>query len=304
MSGRAEVAVVIGNYQGAAVLADCLESASTQTLAPLEVIVVDGGSTDESVSVARRHGARVIETENRGLGHLYNLGASVTLADYVFVANNDVALAPTCLDRLAEALDADDSRFAADPTQLDWSGERVIHARTLMRRGPLLRTPVPGLLLDPLAPASSVVTTVSANAGAMLLRRRMLLELSGFDESFFMDFEDLDLCWRAWMRGWPSVYVPTATVRHKVGVATRAAPGVSRLASSHENILRFALKCLPASVAARAVAGELARLPVHRAALRRALPRVARDLPRLLRQRRALRPSRDLFDRLLALGSS
>jgi hypothetical protein len=97
--------------------------------------------------------------------------------------------------------------------------------------------------------------------------------------------------------------VPTATVRHKVGVATNAAPGGARLASSHENILRFALKCLPASVAARAVAGELARLPVHRAALRRALPRVARDVPRLLRQRRALRPSRDLFDQLLELGS-
>src|SRR6266545_3465941 len=302
MSGRAELAVVIGNYQGATVLADCLESASIQTHAPLEVIVVDGGSTDESVAVARRHGARVIETENRGLGHLYNLGAAITLADYVFVANNDVALAPTCLDRLAEALDADASRFAADPTQLDWSGERVIHARTLMRRGPLLRTPVPGLLLDPLSPADSVVTTVSANAGAMLLRRRMLLELSGFDESFFMDFEDLDLCWRAWMRGWPSVYVPTATVRHKVGVATKAAPGVSRLASSHENILRFALKCLPAPVAARVVLGELARIPVHRAPLRRALPRVARDLPLLLRQRRALQPSRDIYERLLALG--
>ena len=51
----------------------------------------------------------------------------------------------------------------------------------------------------------------------MLVRRERLLELGGFDETFFMDFEDLDLCWRAWLRGWASVYVPDAVVRHRVG---------------------------------------------------------------------------------------
>ena len=47
-----------------------------------------------------------------------------------------------------------------------------------------------------------------ANGAAMLVRRDALLELGGFDETFFMELEDIDLCWRAWLRGWPSVYVP------------------------------------------------------------------------------------------------
>ena len=57
----------------------------------------------------------------------------------------------------------------------------------------------------------------------MLVRRERLLELGGFDETFFMEFEDLDLCWRAWLRGHGSVYVPDAWLRHRVGGATTEA---------------------------------------------------------------------------------
>ena len=42
---------------------------------------------------------------------------------------------------------------------------------------------------------------MSAHGAAMLVRRELLLELGGFDETFFMEWEDLDLCWRAWLRG-------------------------------------------------------------------------------------------------------
>ena len=65
--------------------------------------------------------------------------------------------------------------------------------------------------------------TVTANGACMLVRASMLLELGGFDETFFMDFEDIDLCWRAWLRGWESVYVPDAWVRHRVGAVTTTA---------------------------------------------------------------------------------
>ena len=62
-----------------------------------------------------------------------------------------------------------------------------------------------------------------------------------------MEWEDLDLCWRAWARGWASVYVPEARLRHRVGAVTTASVSARRLASSHHNLVRFALKCLPAA---------------------------------------------------------
>jgi GT2 family glycosyltransferase len=291
----AEIVVVVGNHQGERVLRECLESLAAQTRAPQEVIVVDGASTDRSVDLAEELHARVVRTENRGLGHLYNLGAHTARADYVLLSNNDVAYEPECLAELGAALDADETRFAADPTQLDWSTGDVIHARTTLTRGRLWREYLPGLHLDDAVSADSIVPTVSAHGAAMLVRRQRLVELGGFDESFFMEWEDLDLCWRAWLRGWPSVYVPQARLRHRVGAVTTQAVRGKRSASSHHNLLRFALKCLPPGAAARVVAGELLRLPRHPRAIADAFVAVARELPEILRARRRLRPREDLL---------
>src|SRR5262245_50576176 len=117
----AEIAVVVGNHQGEHLLRDCLESVRSQTRPPNGVVVVDGGSTDRSVEVAEELGASVLRADNRGLGFLYNLGARMVEAEYVLLSNNDVAYEPDCLALLADALDADPERFAADPTQLDWA---------------------------------------------------------------------------------------------------------------------------------------------------------------------------------------
>jgi GT2 family glycosyltransferase len=134
----------------------------------------------------------------------------------------------------------------------------------------------------------------------MLVRREMLLELGCFDESFFMEWEDLDLCWRAWSRGWASVYVPDARLRHRVGGVTTQDVRARRSASSHHNLMRFALKCLPASAAARVVAGELLRLPKHPRAISPALVRIAHEAPAIARARSDLRPRRELLEWMLA----
>jgi GT2 family glycosyltransferase len=296
-----EIAVVVGNHQGEHLLRDCLESLASQTRPPREILVVDGASTDRSQEIAEELGARFLPTANHGLGFLYNLGAQSTSCDYVLCSNNDVAYESGCLELLAAALDADTQRFATDPTQLDWPGTEVIHARTRLRRGRFLREYLPGLHLDYVTSADAIVPTVSAHGAAMLVRRSQLLELGGFDESFFMDWEDVDLCWRAWLRGWPSVYVPQARLRHRVGAATGKATGSRRRASSHHNLVRFALKCLPRAEVARVIAGELLYLPRHPRSTSSGLFGVLRELSDILRLRRSLRPSARVFDELLAL---
>jgi GT2 family glycosyltransferase len=295
-----EVAVVIGNYRGEHLLADCIASLERQSLAPREVLVVDGASPDRSVAVAEALGARVLQRENRGLGYLYNEGARATTAELVILLNNDVALDARCLELLAAALAADSRLFAADPRQVDWEGRRDVKARTTLARGRLLREYIPSLHLDDNVPSSTPVATVSAHGAAMLVRRDLLLELGGFDESFFLEWEDLDLCWRAWLRGHGSVYVPDAWLRHRVGGATDAGDLRGRLSSSHHNLIRFALKCLPPNQAGRVLAGELLRLPAHPRLIAPALLHVARELPQIAYQRRQARPSQKHLDWLLA----
>ncbi len=289
------VSVVIGNFQGESVLPACLESLERQTVLPLEVVVADASSTDASRAVAEERGAHVVELSNIGLGHLYNRGLEATTGEYVLLSNNDVAYDERCIELLRHALDADSSLFAADPRQLAWEDDRLVHGRTTLRRGSLFHELLPGLQLDLAARSDRVVPTVAANGGAMLVRRSMFVDLGGFDETFFMDLEDLDLCWRAWLRGWGSVYVPDAWLRHRVGATTGGRIRPRRLASSHHNLVRFALKCLPAREAFTVVAGELLRLPRHPVAIGRGLAQLAREVPQIVAERRSVRPTRTLL---------
>jgi GT2 family glycosyltransferase len=287
-----DVAVIVGNYEGEAVLGDCLASLEAQTLRPTEVIVVDADSSDGSAAVAATYRAAFLRRENRGLGHLYNEGARASEAPYLMLLNNDVALDARCLERLHAELSRNERRFAADPRQLDWAGGRIVHARAVLTGGPLLRQPLPGFRLDLCVHSDTVVPTVSANGGAMLVRRDRMLALGGFDETMFMDFEDIDLCWRAWLRGWESVYVPDAVVRHRVGAVTSPGRIMSRrLRSSHHNLLRFALKCFPARHAALVVAGELLRLPRHPRLIVPALARIVAESREIMRARRLAAPT-------------
>jgi GT2 family glycosyltransferase len=263
------------------------------------VIVVDASSAAGSIGVAEKYHARVLEQPNRGLGFLYNRGAAAANSSFVLFLNNDVALEHDCIEELASALTDDPSRFAADARQLDWDGKRTIHARTTLTRGRLVREFLPGLHLDPVAPSEGTVATVCANGAAMLVRRDLFNELGGFDETFFMEWEDLDLCWRGWLRGWPTVYVPSAALRHRVGAATGKDMSARRQASSHHNILRFALKCLPVGAAARVFAGELLRWPRYPRAIGRALAAVVAEGTQIFRLRKTIRPSKTLFEAML-----
>ena len=295
-----EVTAVIGSYAGAPHLRECLRSLHAQTRPPAEVIVVDASSGDGTVEIATELGARALVVPNRGLGFLYNRGAEAASSRYLLLSNVDVSYDAGCVELLADALDADENRFSADARQLDWAGAQLVHGRTTLQRGPLLREYFPGLILDHRVSADAVTPTVSANGAAMLVRRDRLLELGGFDETFFLDWEDLDLCWRAWLRGWPTVYVPDAWLRHRVGAVTSPEMAPRRLASSHHNLMRFALKALPPAAAARVVAGELLRWPRYPAAIGRALARITIELPEIVRLRRAIGSSRRVFDAMLA----
>lgn len=294
------VTAVIGNYNGEQVLHDCIVSLAEQSPPPHSILVVDGASTDRSAAVAGELGVQFLSGRNDGLGRLYNRGVHEATTEYVFLANNDIALLPGCLEALSTCLDTHPDAFAADARQLDWSGSSTIHAKTTLTRGALVREYLPGLHLDHNVSSSVVSPTVSANGAAMMVRRSMFEELGGFDETFFMEWEDLDLCWRGWERGWSTLYVPDAVVRHRVGAVTSAQIRPRRSASSHHNLMRFALKCLPAAPAARVLLGELLRAPVHPRAILTGAAAVVSESAEIRRFRLANPPSRSLFTSVLA----
>lgn len=309
MSGRPTVTAMVLNWNGAHLLPDCLSTLAAQDRPELEILVVDNGSVDDSREVTAHYPARFVALgANLGLSAGYNRAVPDAKGEFLFFVNNDMRFLPDCVGRLAGALAADDTLFAVDPTQLSWDGDRVIHGRTRLVQGTWRTTMVPPWAVEFTAPAPRPVEVPWGCAGSLLVRRDRFETLGGFDPTFFIDFEDTDLCWRAWRRGWRTLYVPDARLHHKVGMSgdqyqhliRGAVPGqvpkmwFRRRVSYHANLVRFAFKCLPPPVSARLVGHLLTRVGWHVArrnvklalAITRALVVNARRWPDTLVRRR------------------
>jgi len=287
VSDRPLVTAMVLNWNGAHLLPDCLGTLAEQDWPALEILVVDNGSLDDSRSVCGGYPARFLPLgENLGFSRAYNRAVGEAKGEHLFIVNNDMRFLPDCLSRLARVLAADPTLFAVDPTQLSWDGTRVIHGRTSLRRGTFHSTVIPPFAVEYTAAADGHVEVPWGCAGSLLVRRDRFDALGGFDPTFFIDFEDTDLCWRAWRRGWRTVYVPEAVLHHKVGMSgdeyqhliRGVVPGqvpklwFKRRVSYHTNLVRFAWKCLPWSTATRLVAHLLARAAWH---VRQRNPKIA-----------------------------
>jgi N-acetylglucosaminyl-diphospho-decaprenol L-rhamnosyltransferase len=248
-SSPAELAVVVVNHDAGDCLAAFLATVRSEGVG--EVVVVDNASSDGSSDGLDDDGAvRVIRTgANLGYGSGANRGVAVTEAEFVVVANPDIVVHPGALAALTAAFAADPTLAIAGPRIMDSDGARYPSAR----RFPSATTAVGHALLGMVAPGNrysrhyrmtdldpSAPAVVDWVSGAFfMVRRRAFVELDGFDESYFMYLEDVDLCWRAHRAGWAVAYVPGAVVTHEQGLSTGRRP-YSMLLAHHRSAFHFA----------------------------------------------------------------
>jgi GT2 family glycosyltransferase len=320
------VTVVIPNYNGAHLLPDCLRSLREQAPEAPEIVVVDNSSIDESEAVAKEWGARWLPLgANRGLATACNAGARDTRTPFLFFANSDMRFAADCLEILVETLqDAGETAFSADPLQYDWEGDRIIHYRTVLRAPATLRERLAeGVFQQPplvrsYTPAHEVCEIPWGCGGSLMVRSELFHAIGGFDGSFFLDFEDVDLCWRAAMRGWSHWFAPHSRLWHRWGASNdaplRAArPDLARrlppterarLVSQAHNHVRFALKVLEPEHARDVVLAKLLAAASYVSRGRRARGiALAQGVFRALRAWPAIREERAQLCRLTRVSS-
>lgn len=252
MRERPLVSAVMVNWNGAEHLRLALPSLTRQSYSPFEILVIDNGSTDHSKNVAAESDVTWIGLpRNIGLAPACNEGARRAQGEYIVFLNNDMRFAPDFIERLVAVFDADETVFATDARQLDWDGTKDVHLATRVRRRSLISSYVqPGLL--PLidieqVPAVGPVMVAQACAAAMAVRKSMFDALEGFDERLPISWEDTEICWRAWLKGWSCVFVPDAVCWHRVGasVADSPAGAAARFRGTVGGRLLFACKHLP-----------------------------------------------------------
>src|SRR5262245_2313662 len=101
---RPQVSVVIACFNHARFLAEAIESALAQTYSPIEIVVVDDGSEDDSALVARRYPVRLIQQSNQGLAAAGNAGVRVSRGTFVMRLDADDRLQPTYVEETLQPL--------------------------------------------------------------------------------------------------------------------------------------------------------------------------------------------------------
>src|ERR1700730_7365606 len=221
MAEKPRVSVIIVNWNGAEHLRVCLPSLVSQSFKSLEIIVVDNHSSDGSVGVARSHGVRGLHLErNIGLAPALNRGAAIAKGDLLLFVNNDMRFDPAFVAALVEPLERDEEIFATDGMQFNWDGTVRRHMATRLtnispRRDSSTEL-VPGLYFYP-QDKTEKSSVFMASADGIISRKSFFEKLGGFDDRLPFGYEDVDICWRAWMHGWKTLYVPTAICLHRVG---------------------------------------------------------------------------------------
>lgn len=243
-----KTSVIVLNFNGEQVLDTCLASLADQTRPANEIVVADNGSSDASQEIARRYAIRWVPLgRNHGFARGNNLAVRHADGDLVIFVNNDMRFDSRFVERLISPFEPDCDLFATDARQLNWAGTRQLHGATRLAVGV---RPQRGAFVPPLRLIQREVerptAAVQACAANMAVRRSKFEELGGFDERYAAGWEDSDICWRAWLHGWPTYFVPDAVCYHHVGVASNSTEGRPiRFSGALKGRLVFAAKHLP-----------------------------------------------------------
>ncbi len=234
------VSAILVNYNAGRELELALQSIAGELAGDSwEALVIDNASTDGSTDVVSRFApqARLLQNvENVGFARGVNQGLAASTGPIVLIMNPDCRLTEGACSALRVELETSPACAIVGPRILDPDGSEQGNARGdpdmftgLFGRNSALRRVLPDLAVS----RRNVVSDAAIESGraslvvdwlsgaCMLARRDVLLLVGGFDERYFLYWEDADLCRRLRRHGYQVRYVPGATAIHRVGHSSR-----------------------------------------------------------------------------------
>jgi hypothetical protein len=200
-----------------------------------EIIVVDNAGTDGTVEAVKKNFSEVtiIENkENRGFSAANNQAIRIAKGQYLFLLNPDTLVHPGSLDTMIQFLDNHPGAGACGPNLGDEDGtahnsvgyvptfRSLLYRKTFFKslgifRGHYRKLQADNFNYDRQADVEQL------SGAALMVRRSVMNEIGLMDESFFLYYEDVDLCLRIRKARWKIVYVPDALITHAGGKSTQ-----------------------------------------------------------------------------------
>ena len=241
----AKTTVVIPNYNGIKYIDGCLRSLYKGSVQP-EIILVDNGSTDGSLSLVKEKYplVKVIEfAENTGFSKAVNAGIRMARTEYVLLLNNDTVSGQEMTACLEKAMDDDPGIFSAgakminlhDRNKLDGAGDFYCALGWAYARGKD----------KPVDSYDKEDRIFSACAGAAIYRRGLFDKIGYFDENHFAYLEDIDIGYRANIYGYPNKYAPEAQVFHAGSAVSGSRHNEFKVKLSARNRIYLIYKNMP-----------------------------------------------------------
>jgi GT2 family glycosyltransferase len=320
----ARVSVIVVTWNRRELMAECLQSLTNQTLPPVEVVVVDNGSTDGTVEMVEAWAGLPIRlirnTENQGFCAANNQGFAVAQGEFFALLNNDAVADPRWLEELAAA-------FADHTPRVGMAASKILvysQRDKIDKAGHLIywdgQNRGRGTGETDAGQYDRIEEVLWPDGCAAMYRREMIAEIGGFDEEFFAYADDAELGLRARLAGWTCLYMPAARVFHHRG-STLGVYSSPRIELIERNRILLVWKLFPWSlvwlngwfyllrvsagvIAAARGRGEAGKAPPGMAsklrlgmALIRGGLRSIPLLPSMLRKRSLFRPLRRLSNR-------
>lgn len=220
------VAIVILNWNGNSLLQTFLPSVLATNYEACKVVVIDNGSTDQSVAFLRATYPQielVCLANNLGFAQGYNQGIQQIQADYFLLLNSDVEVSPSFLQPMVSLLEQDTSIAACQPKILSYDNRNEFEYAGACGGWidylgyPFARGRVLDWLEKDTGQYDQAVPIFWASGAALFIRSSAFRAVGGFDAFFFAHQEEIDLCWRMQLTRYRIFACPQAVVWHKGG---------------------------------------------------------------------------------------
>jgi len=249
------LSIVVVSWNTRALALRCLAAAqqaasgfSSATGTPVELVLVDNGSSDGTADAVRAAlpSVRIVALpRNRGFAGGANAGCAAAGGDLLLLLNSDARVDASALIACWRHLDAHPRTGVVGPQLLHEDGRLQNSAHAFPA---WIDELVPGFVIDLVAPrrrpakrwVGTAPIAVDAVQGAALLVRRTVLDaVGGFDEGYFFYLEETDLCWRARRAGFGVDLVPAARVVHASGASSKRVAAIASRIEYHRSLYRF-----------------------------------------------------------------